>query len=255
MSVITQFFPTFDSALAACGAGYNDAAIADVIAYKTSIPVDLRQTLPEQAINVIVSVGIAAADADEGPLHVLDFGGGCGVHYFTCTERFCKPLKWVIVETSPMVHRGRQLARGRFELFTDIRAASDRMSKIDLILASGSIPYVPDPLSTLKSLVSLHPRYFALARFPAWGGSQLIGLQNSFLSQNGIGPMPPNIADRQVTHPVTFANLDEVMRLFGKYELVLTMSSPTGAYVVCNVNVPGITLIFRSKEMWLEHRA
>jgi len=56
-------------------------------------------------------------------------------------------------------------------------------------------------------------------------------------------------ADRQLTHPVTFANLDKVIQLFGKNELVLTMSSPTGAYVVHNVNVPGITPIFPSKQM------
>jgi putative methyltransferase (TIGR04325 family) len=254
MTVITQLFPSFEKALAACGAGYSDPAIADMIAYKTSIPVDLRQMLPEQAVNVMVSFGIAAAGARDGPLHVLDFGGGCGVHYFTCVQRFCIPVRWVIVETATMARKGQELAQDRFEVFTEIAAAAERLGQIDLVLASGAIPYVPDPLGTLKSLVSLRPRYFALARFPVWGGPQVIGLQSSLLSHNGIGPMPPSVPDREVTYPVTFANFDEVMRLLGDYELISAMNSPSGAYVVRNINVNGITLIFRAKDDPTAHR-
>src|ERR1700751_2873130 len=123
MSFVTQFFPSFEAALAACGSGYHDAALADVIAYKTSLPVDVRTILPEQAVNAIVSVGIAAAAAEAAPLHVLDFGGGCGVHYFTCVDRFRMPLKWVIVETATMAQRGKKLAQGRFKVFTGITSA------------------------------------------------------------------------------------------------------------------------------------
>jgi putative methyltransferase (TIGR04325 family) len=247
MTVITQFFPSFDAALAACGAGYHDAALAEVIAYKTSLPVDVRRMLPEQAVNAIVSVGIAAAEAEARPLHVLDFGGGCGVHYFTCVDRFRMPLKWAIVETATMAQRGRELAQGRFEVFTDIATAADRIGRIDLVFVSSALSYVTDPLGTLKALLSLHPRHFALARFPVWGGAQVVGLQTSLLSHNGIGPMPANMPDRQMTYPVTFANFDDVMRAFDDYELISTMSSPSAAYVVRNVNVPGVTLIFRAK--------
>ena len=244
---ITQFFPNFDAALAACGAGYHDAALADVIAYKTALPVDVRQMLPEQAVNAMVAVGIAAAEAGGAPLHVLDFGGGCGVHYFTCAGRFHLPLKWAIVETATMAQRGRELAQGRFEMFTDIAAATDHLGRIDLVFISSALSYVPDPLATLRALLSLRPRHFALARFPVWGGAQTVGLQTSLLSQNGIGPMPPNMPDRQVTYPVTFANFDEVMGAFGDYELVSVMNSPSAAYMVRNVNVAGITLVFRMK--------
>jgi putative methyltransferase (TIGR04325 family) len=248
MTVITQFFPSFEAALAACGAGYNDSHIADVIAYKTSIPVDLRQMLPEQAINVLVSVGTAAACAGNGPLHVLDFGGGCGVHYFTCAQRFRIPLRWAIVETAPMAQKGKEVAQGRFELFTEIAAAADRLGRIDLVLASGAIPYVPDPLDTLKALVSLRPRHFALARFPVWGAPQTIGLQTSWLSDNGIGPMPSGVSDREVRYPLTLPNFDEVMRTFEDYELISAMDSPSSRYIVRNVTVKGITLIFRTKD-------
>jgi putative methyltransferase (TIGR04325 family) len=246
--VITQIFPSFEAALAACGAGYHDAALADVIAYKTSLPVDVRRILPEQAVNAIVAVGIAAAATDSAQLHVLDFGGGCGVHYFTCVDRFRMPLKWVIVETATMAQRGKALAQRRFEVFTDVASAADHIGRVDLIFISSALSYVPDPLATLKALLSLRPRHFALARFPVWGGPQTVGLQTSLLSQNGIGPMPPNIPDRPITYPVTFANFDEVMRMFGAYDLISVTESPSASYVVRNVNVSGITLIFRAKD-------
>ena len=246
MSFVTQIFPSFEAAFAACGVGYHDAALADVIAYKTSLPVDVRQVLPEQAINAMVAVGVAAAEAT-GPLHVLDFGGGCGVHYFTCASRFRSPLQWAIVETATMAKRARELAQGRFETFTDIAAAMDHLGRVDLVFISSALSYVPDPLATLKALVSLRPRHFALARFPVWGGPLTVGLQSSMLSQNGIGPMPPNTPDHQVTYPVTFTNFDEVMGAFGDYELISVMSSPSATYVVRNVNVAGISLVFRLK--------
>ncbi|MGO8921886.1 MAG: hypothetical protein ACLQF4_02985 [Xanthobacteraceae bacterium] len=49
---ITRFFAEastclarLQSALAVCGSGYNDEAIADVIAYKTSIPINLDDVM------------------------------------------------------------------------------------------------------------------------------------------------------------------------------------------------------------------
>ncbi|MGB6447937.1 MAG: hypothetical protein WBF47_22770 [Xanthobacteraceae bacterium] len=49
MAVVTDIFPNFASALAACGQGYNDGEIADALS--TSLAVDRRQFTPEQAIN------------------------------------------------------------------------------------------------------------------------------------------------------------------------------------------------------------
>jgi hypothetical protein len=76
-----QVFPELRLGTGRERCGFNDADIAEVIAYKTARPIDPRHVLPEQAINVLASVGIAAADIHHRPLTVLDFGGGCGVHY------------------------------------------------------------------------------------------------------------------------------------------------------------------------------
>lgn len=248
MAVITDVFPDFASALAACGPGYNNTDIADVIAYKTALPVDHRQFAPEQAINSIVALGIAAAEVGERPLTVLDFGGGCGFHYFRIVPTIRIPLRWAIVETPTMAERAAKISQGRFQVFTDIAAAAETLDRIDLVHASSSIQYAPDPLAILHRLAALRPRYFALIRFPAWGKPSLVGVQTSLLSQNGIGPMPPNIADRPVLYPITFVNFDDVMRLLSEYEIAMTMASPSSTYNVRGQIVQGLSVIFRAKK-------
>lgn len=247
MAVVTRIFPDFASALAACGPGYNDADIADVFAYKTAIPVDNRQFAPEQALNAIVAVGIAAGEITSRPLKILDFGGGCGVHYFTVVASIRSQLRWAIVETPTVVSRAAKLAQGRFGAFTDIAAAAESLGQIDLVHASGSIPFTPDPLATLKTLAALRATYFALTRFPLWESAQIVGMQSSALSENGIGPMPPDITDRQVQYPITFPNIDDVMRTLSEYEIALVLGSPSSMYDVIGRQVLGISLFFRLK--------
>ena len=67
MGIVTGIFPNFASALAACGQGYNDAELADVVAYMTTaVPIDNLQVAPEQAVNSILAAGTAAAAPDRG---------------------------------------------------------------------------------------------------------------------------------------------------------------------------------------------
>jgi len=249
MALVTEIFPDFASAFAACGPGYNNAVIADVIAYKTSLGVDTRHFAPEQAVNSIVSVGIATAEITERPLTVLDFGGGCGFHYFRVAASTRSQLRWAIVETPTMAERALKLAQGRFEVFTDISAATAALGRVHLVHASSSIQYVAEPLYTLKALAMLRARYFMLARFPVWGSNQLVGVQTSPLAANGIGPMPPSIADREVSYPITFSNFDDVMGIMDSYEIAMAMPSPSSTYHVRGRQVQGINLIFRSKEV------
>jgi putative methyltransferase (TIGR04325 family) len=248
LAVVTQLFPDFATALAACGPGYNDGNIADVIAYKTALPFDRRQLAPEQAINSILAVGIAAAEITDRPLNVLDFGGGCGFHYFRVASTMRASVQWAVVEIATMADRATKISQNRFAVFTDVSACANALGRIDLIHASSAIQYVPDPLATLKALLALRPRYFALIRFPVWGMAQVVGVQTSPLSANGIGSMPPHIADRPISYPITFTNFDEAMQTFTGYEIVMSVPSPSSTYQVRDRNVLGISAIFRIKD-------
>ena len=247
MAVVTQLFPNFASALAASGSGYNDSDIADVIAFKAALPVDPAQFAPEQALNSILAVGISGAEITNRPLKVLDFGGGCGFNYFNVVSAIRSPLRWAVVETATMAKRATALATGRFEVFTEIAAAANALGSIDLVHASSALQYAPDPLATLKELVALRARHFLLARFPVWRGNQIVGLQPSPLSSNGIGPMPPGIADRQVQYPITFPNFDAVTNVLAEYEVALACGSASSTYEVRGNTVPGVNILFRLK--------
>jgi putative methyltransferase (TIGR04325 family) len=248
VSSITEVFSTFEAALAASGAGYNAHDIADVIAYKTSLPFDPRQIAPEQALNSLIAVGMSAAEIANRPLRVLDFGGGCGFHYFRVRSAVRFALDWALVETPTMAERAAKVANGAFGVYSAVEQATQAHGKeMHLIHASSAIQYVPDPLETLKSLADLNAPFFALLRFPMWNVQSTICLQRSRLAGNGIGPMPPNIADREIAYPVTFVNFDEVLRIFSQYEIALSMLSPSSNYEFRGQLVRGVSLILRRK--------
>jgi putative methyltransferase (TIGR04325 family) len=247
MATVTDFYADFATALASCGPGYHDADIADVIAFKTAQPIEPHVVAPEQALNSIIAVGIAAADIRNRQLNVLDFGGGCGFHYLRVATATRTPLRWAIVETETMAARATNLAQNYFRVFTTISDAAAALGIVDLIHASSSIPYVPDPPAILKAFVALRPRYILLARLPRWQEPTIVGVQVSPLSDNGIGLMPPNMQDRKIKYPVTFMNIEEILRILDGYDVVLGMDSPSGSYVVGDKSVPGISIILRAK--------
>jgi putative methyltransferase (TIGR04325 family) len=184
----TDTYPNYVAALAECGSGYNDPDLTEVIAFKTAQPIDRGSPAPEQAVNSIVAVGIAAAAIGHRQLNVLDFGGGCCFHYRRVVAAMQTPLRWAIVETPVMTARAMQLGGNYFHAFTTITDAATALGLVDLIHASGSIPYVPDPLSTLEVLAALQPRYIMLARFPIWRETPVVAIQKSLLSQKWHRP-------------------------------------------------------------------
>jgi putative methyltransferase (TIGR04325 family) len=248
MTGISEVFPDYDTALESCGSGYNDALVADVVAYKTALPVDVWQLAPEQAVNSMLAVGFAAAEIANRPMNVIDFGGGCGFHYFRLAPAMRLPLRWAIVETPTMAERAVKLAQGRFEVFTEVGVAARSLGEIDIVHASGAVQYVPGPLATLKTLVTLRARYFLLARFPCWTGQEAVSVQTAFLAENGIGPMPPGTTDRQYRFPITFSNIKDVMRTLDGYDLVLGTDSPSAAYEFRGQTIPGRNLLFRRRD-------
>jgi putative methyltransferase (TIGR04325 family) len=158
------------------------------------------------------------------------------------------PLQWAIVETPTMAERASKIAQGRFQVFTDIAGAAVALGRIDLVHASSSIQYVAEPRDTLRALATLRARFLMLARLPVWGLAQVVGLQVSPLSVNGLGPMPPYIVDREVAYPVTFVNFDDVMKILADYEIAMAIDSPSSTYTIRGQKVPSITVIFRAKQ-------
>ena len=245
---IRELFPSFEAALGSCGRGYDDDLVARVVAYKTVQPSDPQQIAPEQVINAALATAVAASARDtDAPLRVLDFGGACGVHYLRVQSLIRSPLRWAIVETPAMAARAIEVAKGRFTAHMSIDDAAATLGSIDLVFTSGAIQCVADPLGALRALAGWRAPYLALARFPIWLAKEAVGVQESRLSDNGIGPLMPGVENQTVRVPVTFTPFEEVAAAMVDYDLILKTASPSASYDVDGVPAPGASMIYRRR--------
>lgn len=91
----------------------------------------------------------------EGAKTVLDFGGGCGLHY---KEARLPSVRWAVVETPAMVGRAKELETDQLRFFTDISKAADWLGSVDVMHSNGTLQYTTDPVSTLNQLCSIGAR-------------------------------------------------------------------------------------------------
>lgn len=247
MATITETYPTHQDAMAACGAGYHADDIAAVIALRTKA---IAQGLPGLYVHpdywAMLAMAVGMARQPATPVRVLDFGGGCGLHYH-CIKALVPgvALRWSVVETPTMAARAAATFQDDGLTFvTSIEDGVRTLGGCDIVHASGSLPYVADPEETLRHLLAPASPFFILARFPVYGGSRCVGVQTSLLSQNGPGPMPPGVPNREVRYPVTFLPEADVMPAiasrYGRREEVPT----TTWYAVKGTQVKGSTFLF-----------
>ncbi len=120
----------------------------------------------------------------DGVSTVLDFGGGCGLHY---KEANSKTVRWAVVETPAMVARAKDLATDRLQFFTDIDGAARWLGPIDVMHSDGALQYADDPASTLKQLCALGAQRMLWKRVALSEGEPKQELQSSRLADNGPG--------------------------------------------------------------------
>jgi hypothetical protein len=113
---------------------------------------------------------------------VLDFGGGCGLHY---KQARSPTVRWAVVETPAMVERAKELATERLQFFTDISSAKDWLGDIDVMHSNGALQYAPEPRTTLENLCGLGAKQMLWYR--VFLGNQETEIQESWLGDNGPG--------------------------------------------------------------------
>lgn len=219
-------FRDYGSALAECGRGYEDDALVEVICTKTERYRDrLRSRGPvasaPEPLHVMIGLGLMRLPGDD--LNVLDFGGGCGAHYFLVDALIGDrtELHWHVIETPKLAVRAREFEDGRLRFYADLETAREEMDRVDLVFSSGALQYVPRPYETLENLTKCRGSNLLLTRIPLTTSTkELILVQESKLSDNGPGPMPSGISDRLVTYPVTVARKE-------KFEAILNRDYST----------------------------
>jgi putative methyltransferase (TIGR04325 family) len=200
-------YASYEEAMADCTAkGYENDAIVNLVVEKNLRYREKMRTEPVlrlDELRSIVGLGLARRTSQ---LNVLDFGGGGGYHYTianlvsSSTDR----LRWNVVETPAMARAAAPMATDNLKFFDDVEAAARDLGRVDLIFVSSSISYTREPLSTLRLLSGLGAKYLQITRTPlSVHHEKLIVKQTTWLGDNGPGPMPAGIEDRQVSCPDT----------------------------------------------------
>jgi putative methyltransferase (TIGR04325 family) len=133
---------------------------------------------------------------------VLDFGGGCGLHY-KLAARQSPGIRWAVVETPAMTARASELATDRLRFFTDIDAAAEWLGAIDVMHSNGALQYVPDPIATLSRLCGLRATTMLWHRMFLSQADTRTEAQVSRLIDNGLGRAPSGTPNMVVQYDRT----------------------------------------------------
>ncbi|SHJ94860.1 putative methyltransferase, LIC12133 family [Bradyrhizobium lablabi] len=147
--------------------GYEQSELVDTI-FKKTVAYEPDSDWPEMA----------------GVSTVLDFGGGCGVHYKQARSPI---VRWAVVETPLMVQRASELATDRLRFFTSVRDAANWLGSVDVMHSMGALQYVPDPARTLNALCEVRAKKMYWAKIALSAKTTKRENQLSLLGENGPG--------------------------------------------------------------------
>jgi len=206
---------------------------------KEKIPAFVQKYLSGMEIlRTVGAVGWAKVNED---LRVLDFGGAAGHHYLLADSFFCgrQKLRWNVVETPAMAAAARRIELPGLSFYSDLEKAAADLKEIDLIFASGSLHCCPKPLETLKKLASLGSKKIVVTRTCYLDNYPFrFLLQRSMLSENGPGPLPAGIQDKEIFYPNALVPKDAALaELQRRYRTVLWMKENENLFLVAGQSV------------------
>jgi putative methyltransferase (TIGR04325 family) len=217
-------YPTFAAAAAACGDGYADPELAQVVLQKTLIVMskpwpDLQWT---QGAGLYIAIPYVAARVTGRPLRVLDFGGAFGAHGMICARVMRDiPLRWAVVESPAFAEIAKPVESNALKIFSRTGSAVDWLGGEDLLHSSGTLQYLAEPEQVARELTSISAPFMLWQRMAFAKAERLIVVQTSRLAENGMGPLPPAFKDRQITYPATYVTEAEFMQSVAGYSVVV----------------------------------
>jgi len=244
-------YATYEAALADCAAdGYEDRDLVEVVRRKTQAYRDaLGSALLTPANASSLCALLASIQSQE--IHVLDFGGACGAHYFLARAvlPLSYTLRWTVVETPAMAKAGVGLATEELTFSSDLRHAAESLGRIDLLHTSGTLQCVSDPRRSLGQLLDLRATRILFNRLALSQGPQdVVVVQQSKLSENGPGPMPGGLPDRTVRYPCTLLQESAFYdALRQNHEVILTFEDTSGVFRIKEQPIIGRGLLARRK--------
>lgn len=203
---------------------YEQDELIEVVLRKNEIYRSLPPSshlLNSDSIRILMAVGLAR---DDNRINVIDFGGGGGNHLTIANIGFADTvyINWNIIETPRFVEKAKLISVDNLNYYDELKAATEALDKIDLVLTSSALQYCPDPIGMLEELTRTGAKYLYLTRTPFNSGDKTIySTQSSYLSGNGPGPLPTGFEDRQISYPIGYASRSKVEEVLeARYEIL-----------------------------------
>jgi putative methyltransferase (TIGR04325 family) len=177
---------------------------------------------------------------------VLDFGGACGYYYLLAQALRPLSRQWIVVETAETVRQAAPVFSGDELTFTSILGD---VGHVDLIHASGTLPFTDKPYEYLKALIDLDAPYLFIGRLALTKlNRDIITLRKPMLSWHGPGPMPEGIPGRQVAYPHTLMQEEKFYEILNSsYEVTITFEDSSGVADTTQKDVVGLGLLAKRK--------
>jgi putative methyltransferase (TIGR04325 family) len=245
------YFNNYSAALAlASKSAYENEAIIEVVLHKTkSILANHAYQHNVNDLNLAVALQNIYHTGKQ-PIEVLDFGGACGLHYFTVRRLLPKScrLSWTVIETPAMVEAGKTLANDELQFFSDLAAVQGQ--HFDVVHSSGTLQCVPDPIATLEALTAFKAPCMVLNRVGIHAGkNDLITLHRSKLSWNGAGGLPEGIHDRELSYPFQFVAANKFYAALNHgYERLYHVQDNSGIFPIQGSELVGFSALYGLKE-------
>jgi putative methyltransferase (TIGR04325 family) len=168
--------------------GYENPVLVEEIVTKTlARSLELKKNVPLTIPEIRTAVGFIMLQ-NRVQLRVLDLGGGAGTHFDTLKRIFPHTqIDYYVIETKEMV---RQASKKRVSIegltFLSDPESPTLRGDFDLMLANGSIQYLPNADKTLKQILKLKPKNIFITRTPLTCDAETVHIdQISRLVDNG----------------------------------------------------------------------
>jgi len=187
---------------------YNDPELVDFIFEKTK---SLRQFKPWPEMSGIASV--------------LDFGGGCGHHFFRAVRQ-SPAIRWAVVETPNMAKRAAELETKGLRFFTDISAALAWLGPPQIVHCDSALQFTDDPVRHLRDLCAIQAPTMIWKRIALSDDETERDVAISLLAENGPGF---RWSRKRVCYAVTRMSAKDFIRAHCGYRLEERSHPPTGS--------------------------
>lgn len=229
-------YGSFQQAQEASGMGYEDHELIEVLVSKTIQNRHLLNNDPyfnNASLSSLTSVLYCFQQFDT--VNIIDLGGSTGIQYHIIRQLIDKRkrMNWHVVESPALAKRCASLFTTEELSFSDdLEKAINSVKELHLIHSSGVIQYMPDPYQTLKAIANSNSSYLNFARMCfSKKENEMIILQESPLSANGFGPLPPSFKDRTLSYPQTSILKQKFFSILEqRYKTMFTYQDDSGAH-------------------------